>query len=176
VPRSLVGWVLVLASATSCGTQVTRLGARRPARSAGCAVEIVPGTPPWPVVDLALVRVKCIETGPSDCFAGLRAQACAAGGDTAYGLAQSTQQHVISMTATLALRSPAGPPTPASPAGNARAAACTPICSPGFDCRGGRCIPLCNPACDPSEICGAHRTCEPASAPAPPDAAAVPPG
>lgn len=166
----------MLAGAMSCGPQATTLGPRHPARAAGCAVEIVPGTPAWPVVDLALARVKCIETGPGDCLAGLRVQACAAGGDTAYGLAQSTEQHVTSMTATLALRSPAASP-PASPAGNAGAAACTPICSPGFDCQGGRCIPLCNPACATSEICSAHRTCEPASAPAPPDAsAAVPPG
>ena len=165
--------MLVLAGAASCGTQVTTLGPHRPARPAGCAVEIVPGTPPWPVVDLASVRVRCIETGPGDCLAGLRAQACAAGGDTAYGLAQSTEQHVTSMTATLALRSPAAS-QPASPAGSA-GPACTPICSPGFDCQGGRCIPLCNPACSPPEICSVHRTCEPA--PAPPDASvALPPG
>jgi hypothetical protein len=175
VRRSLVGLVLVLAGAMSCGSQVNTLGSHHPARPVGCAVEIVPGAPAWPVVDVALARVKCIETGPSDCLAGLRAQACAAGGDTVYGLAQSTEQHITSMTARLALRSPPGAPTPGSTAGEAHAAACTPICSPGFDCQGGRCIPLCNPACGPSEICNMQRTCEPAPSPASPDASAAVP-
>jgi hypothetical protein len=173
VQRQLLGLVLWLAGATSCGPQVTTRGTHHPARPAGCAVEIVRGTPAWPVVDLASARVKCIETGPDDCLAGLRAQACAAGGDTVYGLAQSTEQHVTSMTARLALRSPSGPPAPDATGRDAGAGACTPICSPGFDCQGGRCIPLCNPSCGPSEICNVHRTCEPAALP---DAsAAVPP-
>jgi hypothetical protein len=128
---------------------------------------MVSGTPSWPVVDLASVRVKCIESGRGDCLAELRAQACAAGGDTVYDLAEATDQHVTSMTATLASRSQpdAGASAPSAGGG---AAACTPICSPGFDCKGGRCVPLCNPACGPDEICNVHRACEPAPAPPPP--------
>jgi hypothetical protein len=168
VKRPLVGLLFSLAGVASCGSQVTTLGPRRPARPAGCAVELVSGTPSWPVVDLASARVKCMETGRADCLADLRAHACAAGGDTVYDLKEHTEQHVTSMTARLASRSQpdAGGPAPSADAG--ATAACTPICSPGFECQDGRCIPLCNPACGPSEICNEHRTCEPAPAPPPP--------
>jgi hypothetical protein len=43
-------------------------------------------------------------------------------------------------------------------------AVCAPICSPGFACESGQCIPQCNPACEPTEVCNRHRTCEPAAA------------
>jgi len=161
-----VGLALLLLAVGSCGAQVTRLGSRRSARPAGCAVEVVSGTPAWPVVDLASARVKCIETGPHDCLVELRARTCEVGGDTVYGLAQSTDQHVTSMTATLALRSQPAAPAPGASVGDSGTVTCAPICSPGFDCQGGRCVPLCNPACGPSEICNVHRTCEPAPTPA----------
>jgi hypothetical protein len=46
---------------------------------------------------------------------------------------------------------PPGPPAPA--------AACSPLCSPGYDCQGGACVPACNPACGAGEVCSADRTC-----------------
>jgi hypothetical protein len=149
----LAALVAVLACASS---QVATLGPRRQARPAGCAVEIVPGAPTGPVVDLASARVKCVESARGDCLDQLRRQTCLAGGDTAYGLTESLDQHITYITATLALRN-----EPARPG------ACVPICSPGFDCQAGKCIPLCNPACAATEICNQHRTCEPAPAPGP---------
>ncbi len=138
------------------------LGPRQPARAAGCPVQLVPGTPAPPFVDLAAARVRCVESARGDCLEALRRQTCAAGGDLAYGLSESLDQHIIYVSATLALRGPAvAAPVESAPG----AGACTPICSPGFDCQAGRCVPLCNPACDPSEICNKHRTCEPAPPP-----------
>jgi hypothetical protein len=145
--RAIFG-LAVLAAAFSCaGGQVRLLGPRRAARPQGCEVQIVPGVPAFPVTDLAAVRVKCLESNRADCLLELRRQGCQAGGDTVYGLSESTDQHITAVAATVASR--------------AQPAACVPICSPGFDCQAGSCIPLCNPACSATEICNVHRTCEP---------------
>jgi hypothetical protein len=169
--RARLGLAALLAVTASCGdSQVTMLGAHRPARPLGCAVQVVPGTPGGPFVNLASARARCLESARGDCLDELRRQACAAGGDTVYGLAESVDQHITYIAATLALRgqSPSGAPAPGG--GAAGPAACTPICSPGFDCQNGQCIPLCNPACETGEICTRKRVCEalPAAAPAAP--------
>jgi hypothetical protein len=173
--RALLGSAALLAVVASCGdSQVSMLGPRRPARPLGCAVQVVPGTPAGPVVDLASARARCLENERGDCLNELRRQACAAGGDTVYGLSESVDQHITYIAATLALRDQAGSGAPA-PRGDATGSvACTPICSPGFDCQRGRCIPLCNPACAPSEICNMRRTCEPVPPAALPAAPPVP--
>jgi hypothetical protein len=172
VNRLLGALVFLLAGVVSCGPQLTVLGPRRPAHRPGCAVQIVLGTPAAPFVDLASTRTKCLETARADCLDELRDQACAVGGDTVYGLSEASSQHITSISAMLAVRGQAESGAGGSAAG---AAACTPICSPGFDCQAGRCVPLCNPACAPSEICNVHRACEPATPPAAMPPAAGPP-
>jgi hypothetical protein len=144
------------------------LGPRRPARPLGCAVQVVPGTPAAPVVNLASARARCLENERDDCLYELRRQACAAGGDTVYGLSESVDQHITYIAATLALQTQSGPGAPASQSDAAGPAACSPICSPGFACQAGQCIPQCNPACEPTEICNRHRTCEAAPSAAAP--------
>ena len=144
------------------------LGPRRPARPPGCAIDIIPGTPAPPFVDLASIRTKCV--GRADCLDDLRFQTCAAGGDMVHGLSESMDQHITTISATVALRGQSGSSTSIPWNRSADADGCSPICSPGFDCRGGRCVPLCNPACGPAEICNVHRTCEPVRASAQPAA------
>jgi hypothetical protein len=173
--RALLGSAALLAVVASCGgSQVSMLGPRRPVRPLGCAVQVVPGTPAGPVVDLASARARCLENKRGDCLDELRRQACATGGDTVYGLSESVDQHITYIAATLALRGQAGSGAAAPRGGAAGPPACTPICSPGFDCQGGRCIPLCNPVCAPSEICDMHRTCAPAPPAALPAAPPLP--
>jgi hypothetical protein len=102
----------------------------------------------------------------------LRAQTCAAGGDTAYGFKEGINPDGAGMfiSATVALRNRVGaPPANAgvgtvAPIVDAPATSCVPICSPGFACTAGHCTPQCNPACEPTEICNRHRSCEPATA------------
>ncbi len=142
----------------SCTTsQVTLIGPRRPPRDPTCQVQFIEGAPASPVVDLASAQADCPDTSRLGCMNELRARACQVGADTIYGVSQSLTVggQVGQMRATLAWQ---GQP---APAGAAAAVTCTPICSPGFDCQAGKCIPLCNPACDPTEICNRHRTCEP---------------
>jgi hypothetical protein len=169
--RALLGFAALLAGVASClDSQVSMLGPRRPARPLGCAVQVVPGTPAGPVVNLASARARCLENERGDCLAELRRQACAAGGDTVYGLSESVDQHITYIAATLALQGQSGTSAPVPHTEAAGPGACTPICSPGFACQTGQCIPQCNPACEPAEICNRHRTCEPAapaSAPVP---------
>ncbi|HEY4395205.1 MAG TPA: hypothetical protein VGP64_14135 [Polyangia bacterium] len=159
--------VLAVAAAASClGSEVTQIGPRRPAQAENCQVQIVPGTPPAPLADVASVRARCNWTlGRDACFDELRRQACLLGGDTVYGLSESVSDGDNYIAGTVAWRGAVGSAEPA--AGNG-STACTPICSPGFDCQAGRCVPLCNPACGPSEICNNHRNCELAPAAAPP--------
>jgi hypothetical protein len=100
----------------------------------------------------------------------LRLLTCAAGGDTVYGFAEGINPDGAGMfiSATAAVRRKAPPASSsagtAAPTDEAPGASCTPICSPGFACEAGTCIPECNPACEPTEICNRHRTCEPAAA------------
>jgi hypothetical protein len=120
-----------------------------------------------------LVRATCNRAlGRAPCLEKLRVQSCAAGGDTAYGFKEGINPDGAGMfiSATVALRNRvAVPPASAgvgtvAPIVDAPAASCVPICSPGFACTDGRCTPQCNPACEPTEICNRHRTCEPAAA------------
>ena len=173
--RLLAGLVVLPTIVAACAdSQVATPGPRRTARPLGCAVQIVAGTPPPPFVDLASVRVRCLQTARQDCLDDLRRQACLAGGDTVYALAESVDQHITYMAAILASRNTLGSSAPGPGDSTGGAPACTPICSPGFDCQAGRCLPLCNPACAPSEICNNHRTCEPAAAAPSPPAVASP--
>jgi len=171
--------VLVLAvalasvSAASCASsEVTPNAPRRPPLPENCPVHLFPTThPSYPSTDLTSVRVLCNRAlGRARCLEKLRVQTCAAGGDTAYGFKEGITPDGAGMfmKATVAARSdisPASPrAVPTGPAEGASAASCTPICSPGFACQAGQCIPQCNPACEPTEICDRHRTCEPAPA------------
>lgn len=119
VPTSSLGLAVLLLGLGSCaGDQIAMLGPRRPARPVGCPVEISPGQPAYPVVDLASIRVGCHETDRNDCFFALRRQACRAGGDTVYGLSESLDEGVTYIGATVALRASAeaaAPPAPARP-------------------------------------------------------------
>jgi hypothetical protein len=166
--------VLTGALAISCAdSEATLIAPRRPARPEHCPVQLFPTThPSYPSVDLASVRATCDNVvGRDACIEQLRMQACAVGGDTVYGFSEGVNPAaagtVISATVALRGEAPSAGPSSlgnAAPAGDAADAGCTPICSPGFACRAGQCIPQCNPACEPTEICNRHRTCEPASA------------
>jgi hypothetical protein len=168
---------LACASASSCaGTEVTPNAPRRAALPENCPVQLFPtAKPSYPAVDLASVRAVCNRAlGRAPCLKKLRVQTCAAGGDTAYGFKEGINPDGAGMfiSATAAVRREASSaPTPAATAApsDVADAGCVPICSPGFACRAGQCIPQCNPACEPTELCNRHRTCEPA--PAAPDPA-----
>jgi hypothetical protein len=164
--------VLAVVLAASCASPavVAPNAPRRPARPESCPVQLFPTThPTYPTVDLQSVDVVCNRAlGRAACLEKLRIQSCAVGGDTLYGFAEGINPDGAGMfiSATVAARGDASPAssnagTPA-PADDAVGAGCTPICSPGFACQAGRCIPECNPACEPTEICNRHRTCEPA--------------
>jgi hypothetical protein len=166
---------LACASAASCASsEVAPDAPRRPPLPANCPVQLFPTTrPSYPSVDLGLVRAVCNRAlGRTACVDKLRIQACAAGGDTAYGFKEGINPDGAGMfiSATVALRNRAGAPPPSAgaatvaPIVDAPAAGCLPICSPGFACQAGQCIPECNPACESTEICNRHRICEPAPA------------
>jgi len=166
-----VGAVLLAVALTaSCASsEVAPNAPRRPPLPGNCPVQLFPTTPPsYASVDLASVRAVCNRAlGRTACLDKLRLQTCAAGGDTAYGFKEGINPDGAGMfiSATVAVRS-AAPSVPASaatvaPTDGASDASCTPICSPGFDCQAGQCIPQCNPACEPTEICNRHRSCEP---------------
>jgi hypothetical protein len=167
--------VLTGVLAISCvDSEVTLIAPRRPARPEHCPVQLFPTThPSYPSVDLASVRATCDNVvGRDACVEQLRMQACAVGGDTVYGFAEGVNPNGgggTFISATVAARSEVSPASAgaAAPAVDAAADGCTPICSPGFACRGGQCIPQCNPACEPTEICNRHRTCEPVAPAAP---------
>ena len=71
-PVYLLGLAVMVAAVACASSQVTALGPRRAARPAGCAVEIVAGTPTGPVVDLASARVKCLETARGELERAMR--------------------------------------------------------------------------------------------------------
>jgi len=167
--------VVALASAlaASCASsEVAPNAPRRPPLPENCPVQLFPTThPSYPSVDLASVRAVCNRAlGRAACLDKLRLQTCAAGGDTAYGFKEGINPDGAGMfiSATVAVRSEASPTSAgaatAVPSGDAAVASCTPICSPGFACQAGQCTPQCNPACEPTEICNRHRTCEPVAA------------
>ena len=159
--------------AISCAdSEATLIAPRRPARPEHCPVQLFPTThPSYPSVDLASVRATCDNVAGRDaCVEQLRMQACAVGGDTVYSFSEGVNPDGggTLISATVAARSNALPAGPSADTGTtadvAAGAGCTPICSPGFACQAGQCIPQCNPACEPTEICNRHRTCEPAPA------------
>ena len=165
---------VALASALVASCASTEIGPsapRRPALPESCPVQLFPDTrPSYPIVDLVSVRAVCNRAlGRAACLDKLHLLTCSAGGDTAYGFKEGINPDGAGMfiSATVAARSEVSPASSSSasavrrPADEA-AAACTPICSPGFACQAGQCIPECNPACEPTEICNRHRTCEPA--------------
>jgi hypothetical protein len=174
-----VALVGVLTAASCASSEVAPNAPRRPPLPANCPVQLFPTThPSYASVDLASVRAVCNRAlGRAACLDKLRLQTCAAGGDTAYGFKEGINPDGAGMfiSATVAVRNdlpPANPsavtaaPAAIAPVADAPDASCVPICSPGFSCTAGQCLPQCNPACEPTEICNRHRTCEPA-APAP---------
>ena len=169
--------VLAVVLTASCASaEVAPNAARRPPLPENCPVQLFPDThPSYPSVDLLSVRAVCNRAlGRAACIAKLRLQTCAAGGDTAYGFKEGINPDGAGMfiSATVAVRREASP-APAmaaatAPSEDAGGAGCAPICSPGFACQSSQCVPQCNPACEPTELCNRHRTCEPAAAvPAP---------
>jgi hypothetical protein len=175
-----IGAVVLAAvlTASCAGSEVAPSAPRRAARPDDCPVQLFPTTKPsYPVVDLASVRVVCNRAlGRAACLDKLHLQTCAAGGDSAYGFKEGINPDGAGMfiSATVALRNDLPPatasavtaaPATIAPVADAPGASCVPICSPGFSCQAGQCIPQCNPACEPTEICNRHRTCEPATAP-----------
>jgi hypothetical protein len=165
-----------LFSASCASTEIAPNAPRRPPLPENCPLQLFPTTrPAYPFTDLASVRAVCNRAlGRTACLDKLHMLTCAVGGDTAYGFKEGINPDGAGMfiSATVALRSDAPAPRPsvgaAAPAGDAADASCAPICSPGFACQTGQCVPLCNPACEPTEICDRHRTCETAAAvPAP---------
>ena len=179
-PRGIGAVVLAVAlasvSAASCASsEVTPNAPRRPPLPEDCPVQFFPTSrPSSPSTDLMAVRAVCNRAlGRAPCLEKLRTLTCAAGGDTAYGFKEGINPDGAGMfiSATVAARSnalPAGPSADSAgtvaPIVDAPATSCVPICSPGFACVAGQCTPQCNPACEPTEICDRHRTCEPAPA------------
>src|SRR5580692_10729251 len=106
---------LACASAASCASsEVAPDAPRRPPLPANCPVQLFPTTrPSYPSVDLGLVRAVCNRAlGRTACVDKLRIQACAAGGDTAYGFKEGINPDGAGMfiSATVALRNRAGAP------------------------------------------------------------------
>lgn len=165
--------VLAVFLAASCASSgpVAPDAPPRPARPESCLVQLFPTTrPTYPSVDLQSIQVLCNRAlGRAACIEELRIKTCAIGGDTLYGFAEGITPDGAGMliSASVAVRRKASPASSdartAMPVDEAAGAGCTPICSPGFACQVGQCIPQCNPACEPTEICNRHRTCEPAA-------------
>lgn len=164
--------VVAVALVASCASpQVAPNAPRRPPLPEDCPVQLFPTAhPSYPTVDLQSLKVVCNRAlGRAPCLERLRLRTCAAGGDTAYGFKEGINPDGAGMfiAATVALRNV----VPSASSSAARAATtnenagagCAPICSPGFACQAGQCIPECNPACEPTEICNRHRSCEPAA-------------
>jgi len=162
----------LLAGACLASSLVTPIGARRPSRPAGCAVDLFPTTsPPYPYTPIATVRTQCDPVRGNTCVEQLRAEACLAGADGVFGFKESRSEFDMFIDATFFVKGVAAPEVPAGGAANA----CQPICSPGFACQGGQCIPQCNPPCAEGEICNRQRVCEPTGG-KPPGPAADQPG
>jgi hypothetical protein len=131
---------------------------QRPALSDDCPVQVFIGPPSYPVVDVATTKTRCYDRR-QDCLGRLRPEACAAGADTIYVVAEGVRERASFFTVELAVRAPPG----AKPAGRPVQpveAACVPICSPGFACRAGQCLAECNPSCESGELCTRRRICE----------------
>jgi hypothetical protein len=173
----LVVVALAAAGGACTGSEVVRVGPKRPSRPADCEVAVYFSPPPFPVTDVATARAQChVLSGRDECIAELRRDACRLGADTMYGIEEAKRVDYMFVSATLAVQETSvtvtrrpipPPPAPAPPAGDA-AADCEPICSPGFACVSGQCIPQCNPPCEAGEVCSRKRICESAAGAAPP--------
>ena len=168
VAALLSWWVLALGCVSA---EVTPIGPSRPAREAGCPVQLFPSSrPTYEYVDIASVRAECHNgSSRTACIDELRAQACAAGGDTVYAFSEGYRAEYTLISATIAYRndSTATGIAASGRAPVAEAHSCTPICSPGFACTSGVCIPQCNPACEAGEVCTRRRICAPVPVAAP---------
>jgi hypothetical protein len=150
---------LALLSGACANSLVTPIGARRPSRPEGCALDLYPtAPPPYAYTPIANVRTGCDPVRRNTCVDQLRAEACLAGADGIVGFKESRSEFDMFIEATFFVKGVAAPEVPAAGAANA----CQPICSPGFACHGGQCIPQCNPPCAVGEICSRKRVCEPA--------------
>jgi hypothetical protein len=135
---------------------IAPVGPQRPALSGDCPVRIFSAGPPsYAVVDVAATKTRCYDRR-EDCLGRLRPEACAAGADTIYVVAESVRDRASFFAVELAVRAPLA----ADGAGRSLEAACVPICSPGFACQAGQCVPQCNPSCEAGEICTRRRICE----------------
>ena len=144
-----------------CAADGARTAARpqRPALPEDCPVQVFNiGPPSYPVVDVATTKTRCYDNR-EDCLGRLRPEACAAGADTIYVVAEERRERASFFAVKLAVRAP-----PAASVAGGPLPTCVPICSPGFACRAGQCVPECNPSCEAGEICTRRRLCEPAPA------------
>lgn len=145
----------------SINTEVVRVGTFLTARGFDCPVQILFGPMPFPSRDVARARTTCPDHMSSEeaCYEDMRRQACLAGADTIYGIAEGSVNgsYVISATFARSLMVAPG----AAPAPSAAGGDCSPICSPGFACQAGTCVPQCNPPCEANEVCSRQRSCEP---------------
>jgi hypothetical protein len=101
----VVAVALIAGGGGACiDAEVTRIGPRRPALAAGCAVDVHPdGRPTYPVTDVASADVSCTG-GREACVAELRKQACAVGADSAYAFSERKEAGFTHVTATLGVR------------------------------------------------------------------------
>lgn len=147
-------------------TEVTRVGTFLPSRGFDCPVQLMFGAMPEPHRDVARARTTCPDhmSSEQDCYEDMRREACLAGADTIYGIAEGSVGGTWTVAATFAHTLPdfSGDGAPAASA----AGGCAPICSPGFACQVGACVPQCNPPCQANEVCSRARTCEPVRPPA----------
>ena len=148
----------------SIHTEVVRVGTFLPARGFDCPVQILFGPMPFPHRDVARAQTTCPDHMSSEeaCYDDMRRQACLAGADTIYGIAEGSVNGSWTVSATFARSLMVAPDSGAAPLPSDGGGGCDPLCSPGFTCRAGACLPQCNPACQANEVCSRQRTCEPA--------------
>jgi hypothetical protein len=85
---------------------VQRIGAERPSRPPGCAVEVIPeGKPAFDFVDVASANVSCARKRDR-CLDELRKQACVVGADAVYGFSEKTESMYVHINARFAARAP----------------------------------------------------------------------
>lgn len=73
-------WLIpALLMAASCGSpayDIQHIGPGGPPQPPGCPLEVIPGPPPYPVQDIAIIKVRC---GMSGCSQRLMDRACELG-------------------------------------------------------------------------------------------------
>jgi hypothetical protein len=90
-PQSASALALVLLVGACTDVQLGLIGARRPARPEGCAVDLRPSEralPEGEFTDVAAGTVSCFDDRPR-CLEQVRKQACAVGADTVYAFTES---------------------------------------------------------------------------------------